>query len=86
MLTINNLSYIHSRKQQPLFENADCELHTGSIAGMLDKNGTDKTILLKLMIGLLPPYEGKGAHHGLSTNKNKSVEHCNKIRGKSSSH
>ena len=59
MLAINDLRFTYSRKQQPLFENLDCELQAGSIVGLLGKNGAGKTTLLKLMIGLLQPTEGR---------------------------
>ena len=59
MVTINDLRFNYSKKQQPLFQNLDCELQSGSIVGLLGKNGAGKTTLLKLMIGLLRPTEGK---------------------------
>ena len=58
MLRINDLYFTYSKKQQPLFENLDCELQAGSIVGLLGKNGAGKTTLLKLMIGLLRPTRG----------------------------
>ncbi|HYG02090.1 MAG TPA: ABC transporter ATP-binding protein [Chryseosolibacter sp.] len=58
MLTINNLKFSYSRKQAPLFQDLNCELSSGSIVGLLGKNGAGKTSLLKLMIGLLQPTDG----------------------------
>lgn len=58
MIGIENLQFNYAKKQQPLFENLDCELHAGSIVGLLGKNGAGKTTLLKLMIGLLSPTDG----------------------------
>jgi ABC-2 type transport system ATP-binding protein len=58
MLIINNLKFSYSRKQAPLFQDLHCELSSGSIVGLLGKNGAGKTSLLKLMIGLLQPTEG----------------------------
>lgn len=71
--------------QQPLFENPDCALQAGSTVGLLGKNGAG-TALLKLMTELLRRTEGKVCIMGYQPTKNKSAEHCNKIRGKSSSH
>lgn len=58
MVTINDLRFTYSKKQQPLFQDLHCELPSGSIVGLLGKNGAGKTSLLKLMIGLLTPTEG----------------------------
>lgn len=58
MVFINDLKFSYSKKQQPLFQELNCELPSGSIVGLLGKNGAGKTTLLKLMIGLLQPTEG----------------------------
>src|SRR5687768_2319521 len=58
MVIINDLMFTYFRKQQPLFQDLNCELPSGSIVGLLGKNGAGKTSLLKLMIGLLSPTEG----------------------------
>lgn len=58
MISIQNLQFNYAKKQQPLFQDLDCELQAGSIVGLLGKNGAGKTTLLKLMIGLLFPTEG----------------------------
>ena len=58
MVIINDLKFSYSKKQEPLFQELNCELPSGSIVGLLGKNGAGKTTLLKLMIGLLPPTEG----------------------------
>jgi ABC-2 type transport system ATP-binding protein len=58
MVTINDLKFSYSRKQAPIFQDLNCELSSGSIVGLLGKNGAGKTSLLKLMIGLLQPTEG----------------------------
>jgi ABC-2 type transport system ATP-binding protein len=58
MVIIKDLKFTYSRKQQPLFQDLNCELPAGSIVGLLGKNGAGKTSLLKLMIGLLRPTEG----------------------------
>ncbi len=58
MIDIKNLNFNYAKKQQPLFQQLDCELEAGSIVGLLGKNGAGKTTLLKLMIGLLLPTAG----------------------------
>lgn len=58
MVIIKDLKFTYSRRQDPLFQDLSCELPSGSIVGLLGKNGAGKTSLLKLMIGLLRPTEG----------------------------
>lgn len=58
MVVIKDLKFNYSRRQEPLFQDLSCELPSGSIVGLLGKNGAGKTSLLKLMIGLLQPTEG----------------------------
>ena len=58
MVIIKDLRFEYSAKQQPLFNELNCELSAGSIVGLLGKNGAGKTSLLKLMVGLLRPTAG----------------------------
>lgn len=58
MVNIKNLKFRYSKKQSPIFEELSCDLSSGSIVGLLGKNGAGKTSLLKLMVGLLQPTEG----------------------------
>ncbi len=59
MIDIKTLNFNYAKKQQPLFQDLDCELNAGSIVGLLGKNGAGKTTLLKIMIGLLLPSNGQ---------------------------
>ncbi|MEO9481915.1 MAG: ABC transporter ATP-binding protein [Ekhidna sp.] len=59
MIDIHKLDFTYGRNQESLFQNLDCELQPGSIAGLLGKNGAGKTTLLKIMIGLLHPTSGQ---------------------------
>lgn len=58
MIDIQKLSFSYSKKQQPLFQDLNCELQAGSIVGLLGKNGAGKTSLLKILTGLLFPTNG----------------------------
>ncbi|HEY0651513.1 MAG TPA: ABC transporter ATP-binding protein [Chryseosolibacter sp.] len=58
MISIKDLQFRYSRDKSPLFDKLDCELSSGSIVGLLGKNGAGKTSLLKLIIGLLRPTSG----------------------------
>jgi len=57
MITIENLHFAYSRKKS-LFKDLNLELHPGKIYGLLGKNGTGKSSLLKLIIGVLFPKKG----------------------------
>lgn len=59
MIDIQKLSFSYSKKQQPLFQNLNCELQAGSIVGLLGKNGAGKTSLLKILTGLLFSTDGQ---------------------------
>lgn len=53
MIDIQQLNFSYGKKKQPLFQNLSCELQSGSIVGLLGKNGAGKTSLLKILSGLL---------------------------------
>lgn len=57
MLNITNLSFSYN-DHRTLFNNLNLELAAGNIYGLLGKNGTGKTTLLKIICGLLFPKSG----------------------------
>lgn len=57
MIAIKDL-YFSYKKNQALFQGLDLELQPGKIYGLLGKNGTGKSTLLKLINGVLFPNEG----------------------------
>lgn len=57
MITIENLSFSYSQKQN-LFDELSLTLPPGNIYGLLGKNGAGKTTLLKIICGLLFPKKG----------------------------
>lgn len=58
MVEINNVTFGYSKYYQ-LFNQLSLELEPGNIYGLLGKNGTGKTTLIKLMTGLLLPHDGQ---------------------------
>jgi len=58
MISIENLHFAYSRKKD-LFDDLNLEMQEGKIYGLLGKNGTGKSSLLKLIIGVLFPKQGK---------------------------
>lgn len=58
MISINHLDFWYTRRER-LFENLSLDLEPGHIYGLLGKNGTGKTTLLKIMSGLSFPKGGE---------------------------
>jgi ABC-2 type transport system ATP-binding protein len=58
MINISNLSFGY-KKKQPLFQELNLELKSGSIYGLFGMNGAGKTTLLKHIAGLLFSKEGR---------------------------
>lgn len=58
MIQIKDLHFAYPR-QQALFTSLTADLGSGSITGLLGKNGAGKTSLLKLLTGLLHPVAGE---------------------------
>lgn len=57
MIQFNSLSFGYTKKHE-LFNQLDISILSGKIYGLLGKNGTGKTTLLKLMCGLVAPLSG----------------------------
>ena len=57
IVDISRLEFCY-KKQEKLLTNFNLKLYTGSINGLLGKNGEGKTTLLKLISGLLFPIKG----------------------------
>lgn len=60
---LKNVHFSYQRKEQPILNNVSLTLENGRIYGLLGKNGTGKTTLLKLLAGLLQPKEGQIKQH-----------------------
>lgn len=57
MYTIQNLSFSY-HKRRPLLQGVTLQPEAGQVVGLLGKNGTGKSSLLRLMAGLLCPKQG----------------------------
>ncbi|MBN2048936.1 MAG: ABC transporter ATP-binding protein [Spirochaetales bacterium] len=62
MVTIRNLGFTY--RKTPLFSGLDLDLQPGNIYGLLGRNGTGKTTLLKIVTGQLFPLHGDLEVHG----------------------
>lgn len=58
MIQINSLYFDYSSSKGWIFENLSMTIKTGSVYGLLGKNGTGKSTLLRLISGLLTPKTG----------------------------
>lgn len=64
MVNLEKVTFSYS-KHFKLFDNLDLTLGQGNIYGLLGKNGTGKTTLIKLITGLLTPKSGTGTILGV---------------------
>ncbi len=58
MIQLKNLSFGYTKKAR-LFKDLSLAFESGKVYGLLGKNGTGKTTLIKLMAGLLQPHSGE---------------------------
>lgn len=74
MISLQNLSFKY-KPTEDLFYKLNLEIKTGTICGLLGKNGTGKTTLLRLIAGLLfPQQQGKCKESGESNCKVKVLD------------
>ncbi|MCH3962939.1 MAG: metal ABC transporter ATP-binding protein [Clostridium sp.] len=59
MITIQNLTFSYNGSSPYLIENLNLNINHGSYTSILGENGSAKTTLIKLMLGLLIPVSGK---------------------------
>ncbi len=63
-IEVQNLSY-HYPKQQDIIRNVNLAIHQGERVAIVGKSGCGKTTLLKLLVGILEPDEGKIIYSGV---------------------
>jgi ABC-2 type transport system ATP-binding protein len=64
MISIQNLSFAYKKK--PVFNGLNLQFKAGHVYGLLGKNGTGKSSLLRNIAGLLIPQKGKITVNGLT--------------------
>jgi ABC-2 type transport system ATP-binding protein len=64
MISIENLSFAYKKK--PVFRGLNLQFEAGRVYGLLGKNGTGKSSLLRNIAGLLHPREGRIRVAGLN--------------------
>jgi ABC-2 type transport system ATP-binding protein len=65
MISIENIKFAYSR--EVVLDGFTLQFDKGGIYGLLGKNGTGKSTLLYLMMGLLRPQKGKVTVDGIDT-------------------
>lgn len=63
MIQVKNMSFSYSKK--PFISNMNFEVHKGEIFGFLGPSGAGKSTLQKILIGMLPTYEGSVTVNGI---------------------
>lgn len=58
MIDVQNITFRYSSKSEPVFHNFCLQLEQNKVYGLLGENGTGKSTLLYLLMGLLRPEEG----------------------------
>ena len=68
MLKIQDVTFAY-KKNNPVLDHFSLEINEGGIYGLLGKNGTGKSTLLYLIMGLLPPQSGWVTYNNVETLK-----------------
>jgi len=68
MLKIQDVTFAY-KKNNPVLDHFSLEINEGGIYGLLGKNGTGKSTLLYLIMGLLRPQSGWVTYNGVETLK-----------------
>lgn len=63
MITVNNLSFSYTKK--PFIQNMNFSVSQGEILGFLGPSGAGKSTLQKILLGMLPNYEGSVIVNGV---------------------
>ena len=76
MIDIQNIRFCYRSKSEPVFDNFSLQLEQNKVYGLLGENGTGKSTLLYLLMGLLLPKEGHILVDGtdVSERKRKSLQ------------
>lgn len=64
MISIENLTFAYRKK--PVFDGLDLQFQAGHVYGLLGKNGTGKSSLLRNVAGLLSPQKGRIVVNGFT--------------------
>ena len=63
-------------KNQTVLENVNLKLESGKIYGLVGRNGSGKSVLLKIMTGLMEPSDGIIKYGGIPLKKRTVCKGC----------
>jgi len=63
-VTVEGVSYTYDRRELPALDGVDLALPDAAVTAVLGANGSGKTTLLNVILGWLPPSEGRVRVHG----------------------
>lgn len=64
MIRIRNLSYAFPGAERPALRSLDFRIETGEIFGILGPAGSGKTVLIRILAGLIRDYQGEVSFQG----------------------
>ncbi len=71
MIEVQNISFSYSSKSAPVFDEFCLQMEQNKVYGLLGENGTGKSTLLYLLMGLLRPDKGSIAVDGIDVSRRK---------------
>lgn len=69
IITVNKLTYVYQPREVLAVDDVDFEIKEGEFVAIIGQNGSGKTTILKNLLGLLNPTEGKITVAGLDTSQ-----------------
>ena len=73
MIQIENMTFAYAKSKENIHTNISLSLTENKIYGLLGKNGTGKSTLLYLIVGLLKPTDGRVTADGISTTERRQA-------------
>lgn len=83
ILSVNQVSFHYA--SQPVLEHITLQIKKGDFLGLVGPNGSGKSTLVKILLGLLPPAEGKVNLFGVPLKKFKAWDQIGYVSQKANS-
>ena len=69
LLSLKDVSYRYEGAKRDVFDNINIDFEKGKVYGITGRNGSGKTVFLKILCGLLPPNQGTVRVNGKTIGK-----------------
>ncbi len=69
MIEVRNVSFAYRKKDPNVLNGVSCEIQKGDIVAILGLNGSGKSTMIKLLVGLTKPSTGEILYDGADLNK-----------------